>query len=109
MNLQQVGSDIFVSAQINIENVKTLAEEGFKTIVCNRPDKEDPHQPDFSIIQAEAQKYGIKAYHIPLTPPTIKELDIKAMKKILQTEPMPLLAYCHRGTRSMRLYYLACL
>ncbi|WP_375672311.1 beta-lactamase hydrolase domain-containing protein, partial [Bartonella sp. AA16SXTY] len=47
MNLQQIDSDIFISTQISVENIETLAQTGFKTIICNRPDQEDPHQPDF--------------------------------------------------------------
>ncbi|KEC54025.1 TIGR01244 family sulfur transferase [Bartonella koehlerae] len=107
MNLQQIDSDIFISAQISVENIETLAQTGFKTIICNRPDQEDPHQPDFSIIQGEACKHGIKAYHIPIVPPTIKKSDIETMKTILKTASLPLLAYCHHGTRSMHLYRLA--
>ncbi|WP_019221897.1 TIGR01244 family sulfur transferase [Bartonella senegalensis] len=107
MNLQQIDSDIFISAQISVENVETLAQAGFKTIICNRPDQEDPHQPDFSLIKTEAHKYGIKAYHIPIVPPTIKKSEIETMKTILKTASLPLLAYCHHGTRSMHLYRLA--
>ncbi|WP_208439202.1 TIGR01244 family sulfur transferase [Bartonella quintana] len=107
MNLQQIEPDIFISAQISVENIKKLAQMGFKTIICNRPDQEDPHQPDFSTIKTEAHKYGIKAYHIPIVPPTIERSDIETMQTILKTAPTPLLAYCHYGTRSMHLYRLA--
>ncbi len=109
MNLQKIGPDIFISAQISVENIKTLAQAGFKTIICNRPDQEDPHQPDFSTIQAAAHEYGIKAHHIPIVPPTIQKSDIETMKTILKSASVPLLAYCHHGTRSMHLYHLACL
>ncbi|WP_208436152.1 TIGR01244 family sulfur transferase [Bartonella phoceensis] len=108
MRLQQIDPDIFISAQISVENIKTLAEAGFKTIICNRPDQEEPHQPDFSIIQAAAHAHGITAHHIPIVPPTIKQTDIETMKTILKTASKPLLAYCHHGTRSIHLYRLAC-
>ncbi|WP_332060714.1 TIGR01244 family sulfur transferase [Bartonella sp. CB74] len=109
MNLQQIEPDIFISAQISVEHVKTLAKAGFKTIICNRPDQEDPHQPDFSSIKATANKYGIEAYYIPITPSAIEKSDVETMQKVLKTAPIPLLAYCHYGTRSMHLYRLACL
>ncbi|EJF78844.1 Uncharacterized protein conserved in bacteria [Candidatus Bartonella washoeensis] len=107
MNLQQIEPDIFISAQISVENIKILATAGFKTIICNRPDQEGPYQPDFSLIKAAAQKYGIKAYYIPIVPPTIKKSDIETMQTILKTAQKPLLAYCHQGTRSLHLYRLA--
>ncbi|WP_455481758.1 TIGR01244 family sulfur transferase [Bartonella sp. B35(2025)] len=109
MNSQQIESGIFISAQISVEDIETLAKADFKTIICNRPDQEDPHQSSFSIIKAAAHKYGIKAYYIPLVPPTIEKSDIEMMRKILKTASLPLLAYCHHGIRSMHLYRLACL
>ncbi|WP_455473917.1 TIGR01244 family sulfur transferase [Bartonella sp. B30(2025)] len=107
MNLQQIEPDIFISAQINVENIASLAKAGFKTIVCNRPDKEDTDQPDFSAIKAEAQKYGIAAYHIPITMSCCTESDVKAMREILKTASLPLLSYCHLGGRAMHIYHLA--
>ncbi|MBB4076872.1 uncharacterized protein (TIGR01244 family) [Bartonella fuyuanensis] len=107
MNLQKIEPDIFISAQISIENIKTLAEAGFKTIICNRPDYEEPDQPNFSSIKTVANEYGIKVYHIPISPPTIKKSDVETMQTILKTAALPLLAYCHHGTRSLHLYRLA--
>ncbi|WP_273719021.1 MULTISPECIES: TIGR01244 family sulfur transferase [Bartonella] len=107
MNLQQIDPDIFIGAQISIENIKTLAEAGFKTIICNRPDHEEAHQPDFSNIKMVANNYGIKAYYIPISPPTIEKSDVETMQTILKTASLPLLAYCHHGTRSLHLYHLA--
>ncbi|WP_375671135.1 TIGR01244 family sulfur transferase [Bartonella sp. SD1336NMGDW] len=107
MNLQQIEPDIFISAQISIENIKTLAQAGFKTIICNRPDHEELHQPDFSSIKTVANEYGIKAYHIPISPPTIEQSAVEAMQTILKTASLPLLAYCHQGARSLHLYRLA--
>ncbi|WP_039760578.1 TIGR01244 family sulfur transferase [Bartonella queenslandensis] len=109
MNLQQIDPDIFISGQISIENIKTLAEAGFKTIICNRPNHEEPHQPDFSSIKAVANDYGIQTYYIPISPPTIETTDVETMQTILKTASLPLLAYCHHGTRSLHLYRLACL
>lgn len=109
MNLQQIDPDIFISAQISIENIKTLAKAGFKTIICNRPDYEEPHQPDFSSIKVVANDYGIQTYYIPISPLTIEKADVETMQKILKTASLPLLAYCHHGTRSLHLYRLACL
>ncbi|WP_375651063.1 TIGR01244 family sulfur transferase [Bartonella sp. OT172YNZD] len=109
MNLQQIEPNIFISAQISIENIKTLAQAGFRTIICNRPDREELHQPDFSSIKTVANEYGIKAYHIPISPPTIEKSAVKAMQTILKTAPLPLLAFCHHGARSLHLYRLASL
>ncbi|WP_208541596.1 TIGR01244 family sulfur transferase [Bartonella capreoli] len=107
MKLQQIEDGIFVSAQISVANIGTLAKTGFKTIVCNRPDQEEPDQPDFATIQAAAHQYGIQAHYIPITPSVIEKSHIEAMQTILKTAPLPLLAYCCYGTRSIHLCSLA--
>ena len=41
MQINKVTNYVSVSPQIQLEDVKTLAELGFKSIICNRPDGED--------------------------------------------------------------------
>ncbi|KEG18344.1 TIGR01244 family sulfur transferase [Bartonella bacilliformis] len=107
MKLQQIEDDVFISTQIDITHMQTLIDVGIKTIICNRPDKEDPNQPDFSIIQEAAQHYGIQAYYVPVVPPTIEQSSVEAMRQILTTASYPILAYCNYGIRSVHLYHLA--
>jgi len=56
MKINKITHYVSVSPQIKPEDVKTLAEQGFKSIICNRPDGEDPDQPNFAEIEAEAKK-----------------------------------------------------
>ena len=107
MQINTVTNHVSVSRQIQPQDVKTLAEKGFKSIICNRPDGEDPDQPNFADIEAEAKKHGIEAVYMPVTSGKITDEDTEKFKEKLRELPTPLLAYCRSGTRSITLWSLA--
>lgn len=88
-----------VSAQISLDDVHTAAQQGFKHIICNRPDNEDPGQPDFAEISAAASKLGLTSHHIPFDNTSLSPAVIDTMQDTLATLDGPLLAYCRSGTR----------
>lgn len=107
MNLTEIDNGVFVCGQITAASVDELAKAGFKAIICNRPDNEEANQPAFREIEECANKYGIKCYYIPVTPPHIEENSIKHMAEALKSCEYPLLAYCKSGRRAQTLYQLA--
>ncbi|HIL28826.1 MAG: TIGR01244 family protein [Micavibrio sp. TMED27] len=106
MQINKVTNYVSVSPQIQLEDVKTLAELGFKSIICNRPDGEDPGQPNFVEIKAEAKKYNIDVVYLPVVSRKITDEDAEKFKVKLRELPAPLLAYCRTGTRSITLWSL---
>ena len=56
---------ITISGQITVDDVKSLANQGYKTLVNNRPDGEEPNQPSSDDIAKVAGEYGIEYRHIP--------------------------------------------
>ena len=47
MEINRVDNDISVSPQIAASDLATIAEAGFRTVICNRPDGEGNDQPLF--------------------------------------------------------------
>ena len=47
MHITQISQDFSVSPQITAADVAEIANAGFKSIICNRPDFEEPTQPVF--------------------------------------------------------------
>ena len=52
MEIRQVNSRFSVSGQINVDEVATLAAQGVRSLICNRPDGEAPDQPNVAEIEA---------------------------------------------------------
>lgn len=52
MDMRQIDERLWVTGQVSPGEVATIAEQGFRSLVCNRPDGEDPAQPPFATIDA---------------------------------------------------------
>ncbi|TIO54795.1 MAG: TIGR01244 family phosphatase, partial [Mesorhizobium sp.] len=45
MEYRQISEDYSVSGQIQPEDIVAIKDAGFKSVICNRPDDEQPGQP----------------------------------------------------------------
>lgn len=100
MNIIQVTEDYSVSPQIFPGEIESIANSGFVTVICNRPDNEDPGQPPFSEIAAACHAAGIAAYHVPVSGMPIAQEAIGEHRRIIDESDGPVLAYCRSGQRS---------
>ena len=102
--MKEVTKNYFVSPQILASDVGLLKEQGFETIVCNRPDNEEPNQPDFESINKECSRLGF--YNYPLSPGDLNIERVLETKGLLE-EGNKILAYCRTGTRCITLWACA--
>jgi len=84
-----------------------LAQQGFQTIIANRPDGEAADQPTFAAIEAAAKEAGLNVRYIPIVPGQMTAADIEAFDTALTEMEGPVLAYCRTGTRSATLWSLS--
>ena len=96
-----------VSPQITVEDVAELQAQGFRAILCNRTDDEDPGQTPAAAIGAEAARLGLAFAHVPVVSGGILPEDVAAFRETLAGLPGPVLAYCRSGTRCRNLHGLA--
>ncbi|HEX7781747.1 MAG TPA: TIGR01244 family sulfur transferase [Sphingobium sp.] len=107
MTFKRLDDGISVSPQLSLGDVGRAAREGFRAIVCNRPDAEETGQPDAATIRAEVERHGLAFAHIPITSGKTDAAEADAMAQALATLPKPILAYCRSGARSTTLWALA--
>lgn len=96
-----------VSPQITVEDVAVLKAQGFRAILCNRPDGEDAGQTPAAAIRDEAARLGLAFAHVPVLSGGIEPGDVVAFRETLAGLPGPVLAYCRSGTRCRNLHGLA--
>ena len=103
----EINKNLSVSEQITISDLKALKEQGFDTIICNRPDFEDTNQALADDVESHAIDLGLKFLHIPVTKsgPTMQAVEMT--KQALEEASGPILAYCSSGQRSTMLWSLA--
>ncbi len=106
MSVQQISENFSITGQITAANVEVIAQMGFKSIICCRPDGEGMMQPAFADIEAAAKTAGITAKYLPV-PPTAPQLgDAQKMATILGEVEGPVLGYCASGARAANLWNL---
>ncbi len=106
MEPRQITEDFAVSAQITPEDIPAIAAAGFRTIMCNRPDDEDPGQPEVAAVAEAARAAGLEMCCVPFTSATMTEADVAAFREALDKSPKPMLAYCRTGTRCTMMWSL---
>ncbi|HEX5486463.1 MAG TPA: TIGR01244 family sulfur transferase [Limnobacter sp.] len=93
-----------VASQMERKDVHQVASLGFKSIVCNRPDREGDNQPDHAELKAEAERLGLEFVYQPVSPTDLSDEDALAFGANLQRLPGPVLAYCRTGNRCSKLW-----
>ncbi len=106
MHITQISQDFSISAQIITADVTKIADAGFKSIICNRPDFEEPTQPVFNDIANAAHDAGLKTAHVPITAMPMPA-QVTEMAHAISELPKPILAYCRSGNRSSILFHAA--
>jgi sulfide:quinone oxidoreductase len=107
MKITRLDDRISVSPQIEPSDIAGIAAQGFKSIICNRPDGEGQDQPSAAVIEAEARNHGLAFAHVPAVAGALTPADALAMGKALETVPTPALAYCRSGARSAKLWEMS--
>ena len=64
--MRAIEDGVFVGGQIAPADVAALAAAGVRTIVNNRPDGEEPGQPDGAAIEAAARAAGVAYVAAPI-------------------------------------------
>ena len=99
-DFRTVTDDFAVSPQIAVEDVAAAAAQGFKLIINNRPDGEQPGQPGSAEIEAAAKAQGLAYVYIPVVGrPTAEQA--KATRDAAASAGGKALAFCRSGTRSI--------
>ena len=107
MKRSDVSDGFCVAPQIQPEDMQALADAGFRTVICNRPDCEEPGQPPVSAVREAAGKAGVAFHHIPVSGGEFPAAAIEAFARVRKEAEGEVLAYCRTGTRSITLDALA--
>jgi uncharacterized protein (TIGR01244 family) len=96
-----------VAPQLSPEHMRQVAQVGFRTVVNNRPDFEDPSQPSAAAIELAAREAGLHYVHIPVGGQHTADISAQTLRDALADVPRPILAFCRSGARSQMLYLVA--
>ncbi|SFM56517.1 TIGR01244 family sulfur transferase [Marinobacter zhejiangensis] len=107
MDLRKIDDDITVTPQIQVGDVETAARLGFRTIIANRPDFEEPGQPAMADIEKAAVEAGLAWVYQPVQSGNIFDHDVERFAEIYEQAEKPILAFCRSGTRCCALWVMS--
>jgi uncharacterized protein (TIGR01244 family) len=84
MEARKIDPSLTVSYQISPEDLPSIASAGFKAVVCNRPDGEEPGQPTVAEIRAAAEREGLAFHHLPTSSGIFPPEVIDAFREVRQ-------------------------
>lgn len=105
MTYRLISPDYAVSPQISPDDIQMLAQAGFTTILCNRPDAEIPQDLHASVMEQAAQANGLSFVHNPVVHTALTHEIVDAQKQVID-DGGKVLAYCASGTRSTIVWML---
>ncbi|MEW9805165.1 TIGR01244 family sulfur transferase [Mesorhizobium marinum] len=106
MEYREISDNYAVSGQILPEDIAAVKAAGFKSVICNRPDDEQPGQPSAATLKQAAEAAGLAFRHIPVISGQVTEQNVADQAAALQQLQGPVFAYCRSGARSTNLYGL---
>ncbi len=84
MEIKRVNQEFYVAAQITADDVVKIADQGVKTLICNRPDGEGADQPNVIEIEEAAQRHGLKVIYQPVSSGKITDQQVTEFKQLYQ-------------------------
>ena len=74
MNIQKLNEALAVTAQISPADIGAILADGYKSIICCRPDGEAADQPAFDTLDAAARAEGLDTLYLPVQ---IDQIEIR--------------------------------
>ncbi len=97
-----------VAGQISVDDLAEIAQSGFKSVICNRPDFEGgENQPTSNQLEQEAKSRGIVFAYLPVRLGSIPVERGEAFRKLADELPAPILAFCGSGNRATALHAMS--
>jgi uncharacterized protein (TIGR01244 family) len=106
MEYRKITEDYSVSGQIQPEEVAAIKAAGFKSVICNRPDDEQPGQPSADTVKAAVEAAGLTFRYIPVISGQITAQNAEDQAEALDELEGPVFAYCRSGARCTNLFGL---
>ena len=105
MTIHRLTEKLYISPQISPADAAEAAKLGIRSVICNRPDGEEPGQPTAQQTADWLADAGIQSFHHqPVLAPQAGADDARQFAAQLEAADGAVLAYCRTGTRASLLW-----
>lgn len=107
MDIRYLTPAFAVAPQIAPEDMATLAAEGFRVVINNRPDAEVPPDLQSEAMRAAAEAAGLTYVGNPVVNGAMTMEMVAQQGEAVAAADGPVFAYCRSGTRSSIVWALS--
>lgn len=106
-DIRKLTEQLSVAPQLLAGDLEAVKSQGFKSVLCNRPDHEEVTQPTYREVQNAIDEQGLISEFQPVNGSIISDEDVDTFSDHLESLSGPVLAYCRSGTRCTVLWALS--
>jgi len=97
-------STVSVTGQMTTSKFQQLIQQGFKSVIVNRPDQETGNSVTVSQLRFIAEKSQVSVIYQPVVSGQLSQANIEEFARYYNELPKPILMVCRSGTRSAALF-----
>lgn len=101
---QALNENVSVTGQMTTEKFQKLLQQGFKSVIVNRPDQEVGNMTSASELRNLAEQSKLSLIYQPVVSGRISQQDVHEFAKYYNSLPKPILLVCKSGSRSKVLF-----
>ncbi len=103
----ELAPQVYVSGQIFAEDVRLLAKQGCRTIVCTEPDSDAAGQPQSADLAKVADEEGVVFLHFPVEPGSITTEEAEAFSRACEPLKRPVHVFSRSVAHAIKLWEMS--
>ena len=107
IRVMELAPQVFVSGQIFEEDVRLLAKQGCRSIVCTEPDSEVPGQPQSADLARVAEEENVTFVYLPVEPGSVSPADAEAFGRACESLKRPVHVFSRSVAHAIRLWEMS--
>ena len=101
---KSLNNEVSVTGNMTVDKFKSLLEQGFKSVIVNRPDQEPGNITKVNELRNLAEKSQVSLIYQPVISGQISDENAQEFAKYYNSLPKPILLVCKSGSRSTVLF-----
>ena len=107
IRVMELAPQVFVSGQIFEEDVRLLAKQGCRSIVCAEPDSGAAGQPQSADLARVAKEEGLEFLHFPVEPGSVTADDAAAFGQACEPLKRPVHVFSRSVAHAIKLWEMS--
>ena len=99
-----LNAQVSVAGQMTTDKFQQLIQDGFKSVIVNRPDQEQGNTVSVAQLRQIAEQSQVSVIYQPILSGKISQTDVTEFAKYYNELPKPILMVCRSGSRSSILF-----